>query len=69
MRTLYRSFKDDDRLDVTTLPMKGKRKENGHQEKRGKQAFRRTINDREEAWFFVKYWGINFFKTTNLSTI
>ena len=50
MRTLYRSFKDDDRIDVTTLPMKGKRKENGHQEKRGKQAFRRTINDREEAY-------------------
>lgn len=27
--------------------MKGKRKPNGHQEKRGKQAFRRTIKERD----------------------
>lgn len=49
-RTLYRRFKEDDRFDITTLPMRGKRKENGHQEKRGKQAFRRTIHDREETY-------------------
>jgi len=28
--------------------MKGKRKPNGHQEKRGKQGFRRSINNRNE---------------------
>ena len=37
MRTLYRRFKDSSLFDVKTLPMKGKRKPNGHQEKRGKQ--------------------------------
>ncbi len=28
--------------------MKGKRKPNGHQERRGKQAFRRSIHEREK---------------------
>ena len=45
MRTLYRRFKDQV-FDETTLPMKGKRKPNGHQERRGKQAFKRNIAER-----------------------
>jgi len=45
-RTLYRQFKDGI-FDVTTLPLKGKRKPNGHQERRGKQAFNRNIAERE----------------------
>lgn len=45
-RTLYRQFKDGI-FDVTTLPLKGKRKPNGHQERRGKQAFKRNIAERE----------------------
>ena len=36
MRTLYRRFKDGSLFDVTTLPMQGKRKPNGHKETRGK---------------------------------
>lgn len=48
MRTLYRRFTDSNLFDVSTLPMKGKRKPNGHQEKRGKQAFRRQLKDRQE---------------------
>ncbi|EMW5523462.1 IS30 family transposase, partial [Enterococcus faecalis] len=36
MRTLYRLFSKGI-FDIDTLPMKGKRKPNGHQEKRGKQ--------------------------------
>nr|MDK7631874.1 IS30 family transposase [Globicatella sanguinis] len=47
-RTLYRRFKDSELFDPSTLPMKGKRKPNGHQEKRGKQHFRRTIEDRKK---------------------
>lgn len=47
VRTLYRRFKDSDLFDVSTLPMKGKRKPNGHQEKRGKQIFRRHLKDRQ----------------------
>lgn len=47
MRTLYRRFKDSDMFDVQTLPMKGKRKPNGHKEKRGKQAFKRQLRDRQ----------------------
>ena len=35
VKTLYRRFKDDSRLSAKTLPMKGKRKPNGYQEKRG----------------------------------
>ena len=46
MRTLYRRFKEKV-FDETTLPMKGKRKPNGHQERRGKQAFKRNIAERE----------------------
>ncbi len=34
-------------FDESTLPMKGKRKRNGHQERRGKQAFKRNIVERE----------------------
>lgn len=47
-RTLYRRFKDSELFDPSTLPMKGKRKPNGYQEKRGKQHFRRTIEDRQK---------------------
>ncbi|AQS52498.1 hypothetical protein BW727_101594 [Jeotgalibaca dankookensis] len=47
MRTLYRRFKEKI-FDETTLPMKGKRKPNGHQERRGKQAFKRNIVEREK---------------------
>ena len=35
-------------LDRSSLPMKGKRKPNGHQERRGKQSFRRTLSDRAQ---------------------
>ncbi|OZT78635.1 IS30 family transposase [Salinicoccus roseus] len=44
-RTLYRMFKRKD-FDVSTLPMKGKRKPNGHKERRGRQTFRRNISER-----------------------
>lgn len=47
VRTLYRLFKQGT-FDVSSLPMKGKRKSNGHKEKRGKQAFKRTIHQRNE---------------------
>src|SRR5690625_4296474 len=47
MRTLYRKFKSGE-FDVNNLPMQGKRKPNNHQEKRGKQSFRRSIQDREQ---------------------
>ncbi|MFC4775151.1 IS30 family transposase, partial [Ruoffia tabacinasalis] len=50
MRTLYRRFKDSALFDVTTLPMKGKRKPNGHKETRGKQADKRTLDDRKKAY-------------------
>ena len=49
MRTLYRRFKEKV-FDETTLPMKGKRKPNGHQERRGKQAFKRNIAEREAGY-------------------
>ncbi|NTR08526.1 IS30 family transposase, partial [Enterococcus faecium] len=45
MRTLYRMFKQGV-FEVTHLPMKGKRKANGHKETRGKQSFRRSLRDR-----------------------
>lgn len=45
VRTIYRMFKTGV-FDLHQLPMKGKRKPNGHQEKRGKQAFRRSIHER-----------------------
>ncbi len=47
VRTLYRQFKQGE-FDITTLPMKGKRKPYGHKEKRGKQAFKRHISEREK---------------------
>lgn len=46
MRTLYRMFKSGV-FNQDNLPMKGKRKPNGHQEKRGKQSFKRSIRDRD----------------------
>ncbi|MDX6152536.1 IS30 family transposase [Marinococcus sp. PL1-022] len=48
-RPLYRMF-ERWMLDRSTLPMKGKRKPNGHQERRGKQAFRRTLADRDREY-------------------
>ncbi|EUJ33979.1 IS30 family transposase, partial [Brochothrix campestris] len=45
VRTLYRLFKAND-FDITKLPMKGKRKPNGHNERRGRQAFKRNISER-----------------------
>ena len=50
MRTLYRHFKESSLFDVTTLPMKGKRKPNGHKETRGKQSDRRSLEDRTKAY-------------------
>src|SRR5690625_138351 len=47
MRTLYRRFSEGE-FNQQSLPMQGKRKPNGHQEKRGRQSFRRTIKDREK---------------------
>lgn len=49
-RTLYRRLKNDKSLDVNLLPMRGKRKQNGYKEKRGRQSFRRTIEDRSKAY-------------------
>jgi len=46
VRTLYRLF-DREIFNRSELPLKGKRKPNGHQEKRGKQAFRRSIHERD----------------------
>src|SRR5690625_1677661 len=46
-KTLYRMFKKGI-FNQEKLPMKGKRKPNGHQEKRGKQAFKRSIKDRDQ---------------------
>lgn len=45
VRTIYSMFQSGV-FDRSDLPMKGKRKPNGHQEKRGKQAFRRSIHER-----------------------
>ena len=47
MRTLYRLFSKVI-FEVETLPMKGKRKPNGHQEKLGKQQLKRSIHDRPD---------------------
>ena len=46
VRTLYRRFKNGE-FDQSKLPMQGKRKPNCHQERRGKQAFKRNIAERE----------------------
>lgn len=45
MKTLYRMFKENI-LPLSSLPMKGRRKPNGHHEKRGKQPFHRNISER-----------------------
>ena len=45
MRTLYR-LADRGILKKEDLPWKGKRKPNGHSEKRGKQALRRDLRER-----------------------
>src|SRR5699024_2824932 len=47
MKTLYRMF-EKGIFCQEKLTMKGKRKPNGHKEKRGKQSFRRTIKEREQ---------------------
>ncbi len=47
-RTLYRRFKEDASFDVKKLPMKGKRRSNGEEERRGRQQFRRSLEDREK---------------------
>ncbi len=58
MRTLYRRFKDSSVFDVKTLPMKGKRKPNGHQETRGKQGDKKSLGDRKRAYpAFEKEFG------------
>ena len=44
---LYRRFKEGE-FDVLHLPMQGKRKPNCYKEKRGKQAFKRNISEREK---------------------
>lgn len=46
VRTLYRQFKQGI-FDEQSLPMKGKRKPNGHKEKRGKQQFKRGLLERQ----------------------
>ncbi len=46
-RTIYRMFKKG-LFDSSDLPMKGKRKPNGHEERRGKQTFRRSIHERNK---------------------
>lgn len=47
VRTLYRMFQKGV-FERATLPLKGKRKSNGHKEKRGKQAFRRSLAERAQ---------------------
>lgn len=37
-------------FDVTTLPIQGKRKPNGHKETLGKQSNKRTLDDRKKAY-------------------
>lgn len=48
VRTLYRIYQDTAELSIQDLPMKGQRKPNNHQEKRGKQAFKRGIKEKNE---------------------
>lgn len=47
VRTLYRKFKCGE-FNIQDLPMQGKRKRNGYREKRGKQAFKRSIHERNK---------------------
>ena len=49
VRTLYRRFKNGE-FDQSKLPMQGKRKPNGHKETRGRQADKRTLDDRKKAY-------------------
>ncbi|AJP19275.1 TPA: IS30 family transposase [Staphylococcus aureus] len=57
VKTLYRMFKENI-FAVHDLPMKGKRKPNGHSEKRGRQTFKRNISERiEEFPLFNKEFG------------
>ena len=49
MRTLYR-LADCGILKKEDLPWKGKRKPNGHSEKRGKQALRRDLRERADSY-------------------
>lgn len=49
-KTLYRRFKDDERLNISTLPLKGRRKPNGHQETRGKHSSTRSIHSRKDSY-------------------
>ena len=57
MRTLYRQFKEKI-FDETTLPMKRKRKPNGHKERQGKRDFNRNISEREKNYpHFKKEFG------------
>lgn len=53
VKTLYRRFKDTVGLSLDLLPMKGKRKKNNHQEKRGKINDCLTLEDRSE--FYPKF--------------
>ena len=46
---LYHWFNTGE-FDVLHLPMQGKRKPNGYKEKRGKQAFKRNISEREKGY-------------------
>src|SRR5699024_11981650 len=46
MRTLSRKFVSNE-FDQEQLTMQGRRKPHGHQEKRGKQKFKRSIRDRD----------------------
>ena len=49
MRTLYRIFKRSKDLDVTSLPMKGKRHPNGYVERRGKAGrLGRALSERHQ---------------------
>ena len=48
VKTLYRCYREDERLCVKKLPMKGKRKPNGHIEARGREFFHLNISLREK---------------------
>lgn len=47
VKTLFHLF-EEGVFNQRKLPMQGKRKPNGHQEKRGKQVFKRTIKERDQ---------------------
>ncbi len=56
MRSLYRLV-ERGIFQKSLLPFKGKRRPNGQEEKRGKQAFRRTLREREASFpdFFQEF--------------